>query len=238
MAAGLSRHIVMLSLGAAILSPVQGYAAVPGKELLTPDFIASIRDFVDQDIVRLSILNQNEKYKDVTPNDITRLDAQWVEEREADSKPLISATLSNPLSAYLTRIQAHSKGLYTEIFVMDKNGLNVGQSNISSDYWQGDEAKFQKTYPVGGDAIFIDEPEYNDETATWNAQVNVAVSDGTDPAAIGAVTIEVNLTELQRLNSAAGSTVSITDVQEEVVPVIEDVTTEPDVQNTSPAIAE
>lgn len=198
MSATFRKRIAILCLGSALLIPVHAKAATPSTDLVTADVLASIRSFIDQDIVRLSVINQNVKYKDFNSDDIERLDKQWVEETKTDSKPLISATLSNPLSAYLTRIQAHSSGLYTEIFVMDKNGLNVGQSNISSDYWQGDEAKFQKTYPLGGDAVFIDEPEYNDETGTWNAQVNVSISDGTDPAAIGAVTIEVNLTELQR----------------------------------------
>jgi hypothetical protein len=178
------------------LVPVK--AAEPGVELVTPQIIENIRSFIDQDIVRLSILNQNEKYNNFKEEDILRLDAQWVEETRSESQPLISATLSNPVSAYLTRIQAHSAGLYTEIFVMDQYGLNVGQSNISSDYWQGDEAKFQKTYPVGGNAIFIDEPEYNDERMIWVSQVNLSIADGTSTEAIGAVTVEINLTELQR----------------------------------------
>ncbi len=65
--------------------------------------------------------------------------------------------MSSPLSVYLARIQGKSLGLYAEVFVMDKTGLNVGQSSVTSDFWQGDEDKYQKTFAVADDALFIDE---------------------------------------------------------------------------------
>ena len=103
--------------------------------------------------------------------------------------------LSSPLSNYFIAIQARSFGLYTEIFVMDAKGLNAGQSAITSDYWQGDEAKWQKTFPVGAEAVFIDKPEIG-ATGTENVQVNLAIAEG--KSVVGAITVEVNLTELKR----------------------------------------
>ena len=132
------------------------------------------------------------------------MDTQWRAELKTDDQPLITAVLSNPLSSYLLRIQANSLGVYTEVFVMDAKGLNVGQSAITSDYWQGDEAKFQKTFPVSPQAIFIDEPEYNADTATWRAQLNMSIADESGQA-IGSVTVDVNLTELERRAAAASA---------------------------------
>ena len=131
---------------------------------------------------------------------IDALDKQWRAEREVEDQPLITAVLSSPLSNYLTRIQARSRGLYTEIFVMDAQGLNAGQSSITSDFWQGDEAKWQKTFQVGPDAIFIDEIEINDETGTENAQVNMSIAQ--DGKVVGAITVEINITELRRRYAA------------------------------------
>ncbi len=37
----------------------------------------------------------------------------------------------------------------TEVFVMDARGLNVAASDVTSDYWQGDEEKFSETFPKG-----------------------------------------------------------------------------------------
>ena len=109
--------------------------------------------------------------------------------------------LSSPLSGYLLRIQAGSAGLYTELFVMTAKGLNAGQSSVTSDYWQADEAKFQKTFDVAADAVFVDDPEFDDETATWRCQVNMTLTDAAG-ARIGALTAEVNLTELERRAAA------------------------------------
>ena len=190
------------------LSFTVAYSAEPTppdtKALLTPEFISEVKNWLANPIVDLSINAQNELRGSLTQDKIDALDKQWRAEREADDKPLISATLSAPLSVYLLRVQAQNLGLYSEIFVMDANGLNVGQSSITSDYWQGDEAKFQKTFPVAKDAVFIDEPEWDDKLRTWRAQLNLTIADKASGDAIGAATVEVNLTELQR-RAGAGS---------------------------------
>lgn len=167
------------------------------QKLVTPDVIKEMRTWIESDIVRISIGTQNKRLLKPDQSTIETLDQQWVKERESEDKPLIAATLSNPLSVYLSRMQGRSLGLYAEIFIMDQNGLNVGQSSITSDFWQGDEAKFQKTYDVGPGAVFIDEPEFDDEMKVWRGQVNFTVTD-TEGKSIGAATVELNLTELAR----------------------------------------
>ena len=188
------------SLSVAFGAPVHA-ADQPSKDLITKEVVDGIRKWLMVPVVRLSILGQNRKGKSFDQAKIDALDAQWRAERKSDDQPLITAVLSSPLSGYLTRIQAQSLGLYSEIFVVDFHGLNVGQSSITSDFWQGDEAKFQKTYDVGADAVFIDDAELEKDSATWRAQVNLTVSDQSG-AKIGAATVEINLTELQRRSAA------------------------------------
>jgi hypothetical protein len=91
---------------------------------------------------------------------------------QGEKQPLIAEMLSSPLSNYLLYLQAQSGRLYTEMFVMDDKGLNVGQSSVTSDYWQGDEGKYQKTFRSAPTPIFIDEAEFNDDSKTWRAQLN------------------------------------------------------------------
>lgn len=172
--------------------------APDASALITPNVVAEVRSWLANPIVALSVNAQNDLRGQLAQSEIDALDAQWRTEREADDKPLIAATLSAPLSIYLLRIQAKSVGLYPEIFIMDANGLNVGQSSITGDYWQGDEAKFQKTFPNGADAVFIDEPEWDDDNKIWRAQMNMSIADPQNGKTIGAATIEFNLTELQR----------------------------------------
>ncbi|MDF1748793.1 MAG: PDC sensor domain-containing protein [Alphaproteobacteria bacterium] len=171
------------------------------KMLITNQFIEQVRSLIEVPVTQLTVEDRNESAASIDQAKIDALDKEWRAEREVDDQPLITSVLSSPLSSYLIRIQALSVGLYSAIFVMDKNGLNAGQSAITSDYWQGDEAKFQKTYDVSADAVFIDEPEYSEETATWVAQLNMTIKSASG-APIGAVTVDVNLNELARRHAA------------------------------------
>jgi hypothetical protein len=167
-------------------------------DIINPEFVATLRKELQQPVTILSVTSSNKRHEGVQQAEIDKLDEAWKSEAKSGDQPLIAEILSSPLSSYLLYTQAKSAGLFTEIFIMDKFGLNVGQSSVTSDYWQGDEDKFQKTFQVGPDAVFIDEPEYNDETKTWRVQVNLTIVDPESKAAIGAATAEINLTELQR----------------------------------------
>ncbi|MEM5581832.1 MULTISPECIES: hypothetical protein [unclassified Roseibium] len=192
---------ICLPFALLLSSQAAAETALDPNELITPAVIESVGDWLANPIVSLSINAQNNLRGALSQADIDALDKQWRAEREASDKPLISATLSAPLSIYLLRVQAGSLGLYPEIFVMDANGLNVGQSAITGDYWQGDEDKFQKTYPHGPDAIFIDAAEWDEDRKIWRAQLNLPVTDPDTKKVIGAATVEFNLTELQRRQS-------------------------------------
>jgi hypothetical protein len=171
-------------------------SSAPSLAMIDQPFIAKVREWSNSNVVQLTLSEQNKKHASIDQAKIDALDKQWREERKSDDQPLITAVLSSPLSGYLTRIQARSLGLYTEIFVMDNKGLNAGQSSVTSDYWQGDEDKWQKTFLVGPEAVFIDKPEYEKTTGTWRVQLNMTLAQDQKP--VGSVTVEVNLTELER----------------------------------------
>jgi len=85
-----------------------------------------------------------------------------------------------------------SGGQITEVFVMDAHGLNVASSGVTSDYWQGDEAKFQKTFLAGTGAMFVDDIELDESTQTYLGQVSIVLTDPDTGAVIGAMTIGLN----------------------------------------------
>lgn len=176
--------------------------APDASALIGQPLVEEMRGVITNEIVTLSLRESNVARSGITQTEVLRLDESWRAEREASVMPLITAALLSPLSSYLTRVQAGSTGLITEIIVVDASGLNVGQSNITSDMWQGDEAKFTETFPKGPDAVFIDVAEFHDGTATWRAQLNMTVPDPSTGEALGAVTFEINLTELQRRERA------------------------------------
>ncbi len=172
------------------------------SSLIDEAVIDEIREWFKKPVVYISIDAQNKRYVSIANSEVEALDKQWRAERKKQDQPLIAAILSNPLSSYLTQIQAASGGLFTEIFVMDAKGLNVGQSAITSDFWQGDEAKYKNTFPKGHNAVFVDAAEFHEESKTWRAQVNLTLSNENGQP-IGAVTVEYNLTELARRTTAS-----------------------------------
>ncbi|MEP3431044.1 MAG: PDC sensor domain-containing protein [Roseibium sp.] len=127
---------------------------------------------------------------------IDELDKTWRAETEAVDQPMIDSILDNSLSGYLADIQESSDGLYTEVFVMDAKGLNVGQSDVTSDYWQGDEAKWKETFGAGKGSVHVSELEQDDSTQLLQSQVSVPVVDPDSGEPIGAVTFGVNVEKL------------------------------------------
>ena len=107
--------------------------------------------------------------------------------------------LSRPLSDFLSQLQEDSDGIVTEIFVMDNRGLNVGQSQVTSDYWQGDEAKWQETFLVGPDAMLIGGIEYDESTRKWQSQLSLPIVDPANGAVIGAITVGIDLAAMERI---------------------------------------
>ena len=69
---------------------------------------------------------------------------------------------------------------------------------MTSDYWQGDEDKWSKTYSVGPDALVIGDVEQDESTQRFQTQVSLSVVDPADGAVIGAVTVGVDVENLTK----------------------------------------
>jgi len=161
------------------------------------DFAKStVKQWISDSTVIEAVKAQNAKHAGLSQSDIDNMDKDWRAQTDAGSKPMIDAVLGNALSGFLRQQQESSGGLVTEVFVMDNRGLNVGQSDVTSDYWQGDEAKWQKTFQAGADAIFVDEVEMDESTQTFQSQVSMAIVDPATGEVIGAITVGVNVDAL------------------------------------------
>lgn len=165
-----------------------------------PEIEAAARSYVENQapewlanplIVR-AINKQNAAHKSLSQADIDSKDKQWRSESVNGSGPLIDSVMSNELSVFLQGIREESQGLITEVFIMDNLGLNVGQSDLTSDYWQGDEAKWQKTFKAGPESLFVDDVEMDESSQRYQAQVSYAISDPATGKVIGAVTIGID----------------------------------------------
>ncbi|MCD4727888.1 MAG: hypothetical protein K8R46_09515, partial [Pirellulales bacterium] len=87
-----------------------------------------------------------ENAKNKTMDQITEMDKKWM--GTPGIADFMKAIMESDCGKHLSGIQ-ESQGYYAEIFVMDNQGANVAMTDKTSDYWQGDEAKFKESYKNG-----------------------------------------------------------------------------------------
>lgn len=189
--------LAIAGVAAVLTMQSAAFAAEEHIAAIRRDVVPQVRTWLADPSVISAINSQNARHAGLGQNDVDRLDGQWRSETSSGNRKLVDAVLSNRLSGYLGGKKDEARGLYTEIFVMDNKGLNVGQSDVTSDYWQGDEDKWKKTYLAGPDAVFIDEVEFDESTQTFQSQLSLPVVDPNTGATIGAVTVGVNVDMLQ-----------------------------------------
>ena len=182
------------AFGVALLACGSLAGAGEVEQSLTAMANGEVKQWLESPVVWEQVKAQNSKHQGMSEAEIIGLDKQWRAETSASDQPLIRKVLATELSSYLNQVKEKSAGKYTEIFVMDAVGLNVGQSDVTSDYWQGDEAKWQKTFQAGPDSIHIGEVEMDESSQQLQVQLSLpVVENGT---VIGAVTIGVNVDAL------------------------------------------
>jgi len=166
-------------------------------EAIRQSVAPKVKAWIADPTVISAVRAQNRKHEGLTQSEIDSLDKQWRAETKSGSRKLIDTVLSNQLSRFLSGVKGDSQGLYSEVFIMDNKGLNAGQSDVTSDYWQGDEDKWKKTFLAGPDAILVDAIEFDESTQAFQSQLSLPVVDPDSGEVIGAVTVGVNVDFLQ-----------------------------------------
>jgi hypothetical protein len=121
-----------------------------------------------------------------SPADVQKRDTRWKSGGEAD---LRKETTTGPCAERL-RALTKSDPFVLEAFLMDAQGALVCSTHETSDYWQGDEAKWQKPVKEGLEA-FVDEPAFDESTQSYALQLSVPVQRGS--ARIGALTFTLKV---------------------------------------------
>jgi hypothetical protein len=182
--------LASMALGAA--QAAEGLHVAP----LTDYANTTVAEWMSEALVVEAVKAQNVKNAGLSEADIDSLDKQWRAEVGGNPRPMIDEMMGRELSTWLASMREDSGGFVTEVFVMDNRGLNVGQSDVTSDYWQGDEAKWQETFLKGTGAVFVDEVERDESTQMLQSQVSVPIVDPATSEVIGAVTVGVNVDQL------------------------------------------
>lgn len=120
-------------------------------------------------------------------------DRKW--RKEPGINAFMESLINSPCGKHLQALQA-SEGVYAEIFVMDNQGANVCLSKKTSDYWQGDEEKFQKSFLNGVGAVYVGEVKFDESTQAYLSQISLPVK--ADGKVIGAVTFGIDVVPLSQ----------------------------------------
>jgi len=132
--------------------------------------------------------------KGMTLDKIKEMDKKWM--ATAGVADFMKEYQENDTAKYLKALEKE-KPYYTEIFVMDNQGAIVAQTSKTSDFWQGDEAKFTVPYNSGnGGQIDISKEKFDESAQAYLVQVSVPVVDPSTSKAIGAITIGINVDRL------------------------------------------
>lgn len=118
---------------------------------------------------------------------IRAVDMSWVGEEKLN--PRMQVLLSNPCAKSLLSLTGSWPG-YREAFVMDNQGALVCMTRKTTDYWQGDEDKWQKSWAEGKGAVYVGPPEEDESTGATLIHVSVPMMDGGKP--IGVLTVGVD----------------------------------------------
>ncbi|MBK7106049.1 MAG: PDC sensor domain-containing protein [Ignavibacteriae bacterium] len=132
-----------------------------------------------------SINDQNAK--NLSLDKIKDLDKKWTSTSGLDD--FMNQILNNDCSQFLKNLRKENSFI-VEAFVMDNKGANVAMTNKTSDYWQGDEDKFIKSFNNGNGKIHYGKVTFDESTQTYLIQVSVPVLENNKT--IGVVTFGID----------------------------------------------
>lgn len=110
------------------------------------------------------VSESNAKIEQLSPEQQQKRKQAW---QQQPDKEIVTALLTNAAAMKILEFQEQHPG-FSELFITDRSGLNVAQSNPTSDYSQADEAWWQTTYSQGNGRANHGEIEY-DQSADSDA---------------------------------------------------------------------
>lgn len=187
----MKRKLIVVLAGFIALAAMNVTAEEAPKELV--DWVESVLlDYSSDTTILRAVETENAKGK--TLSQIQDVDGQW--KGTPGIASFMDPILNSSAADYLRTIQDEYKFL-AEIFVMDNLGANVAMTDKTSDYWQGDEAKFKNSFNDGAGSTFIDEVEFDESAQCYMVQVSIPVMKG--GKAVGAITFGIDLDAFEQM---------------------------------------
>lgn len=121
-----------------------------------------------------------------TAADIQRKDREWT----AGSRTDLRRAVTQGACADRLRALVKDDPFVVEAFLMDAQGALVCATHETSDYYQGDEAKWERTYKEGR-RVFVEDPALDASAGVYAIQLSTLVS--ASGAKAGALTLTLKV---------------------------------------------
>ena len=153
--------------------------------------ISSIQDVVKNPELIREVKSHNDK--NLSLQSILKIDAQWKASNQLS--PVKTTMYTGKTCHYLKALVEFDNSIFSEIFLTDNQGANICAWPLTSDYWQGDEAKWSQAFNHGKGDIYIGNLEFDTSSNTNAIQISVPVME--KGKAIGVLVAGIKLTYLQ-----------------------------------------
>lgn len=174
------------------------------QRIIEEAFLTAARRLAKQPLVQQALVKHNAS--PWSAEQIAQHDQQWITEVKQGQSQLAETMLASELSQWLNNWQQPFSGRVVEVILMDAHGRNVAISAVTSDYWQGDEIKYQQVFGQP-DSFLLDSVRFDASSQRFLVQLSVPVV-AADGESLGALTlgldVELSLQYCQRNGTSPG----------------------------------
>jgi ABC-type amino acid transport substrate-binding protein len=125
---------------------------------------------------------------------ILKADSLWQALATKEETELARQITQLPASGQLARFVSRHRGLITEVMLTNDMGTVVAMSQLTSDYWQGDEPKFRELAGAeSADAMYISPIRYDQSTGHFQVTVSVPVISGANSNPKGILVLGIDI---------------------------------------------
>ncbi len=173
--------------------------------VVAPDFSEEVEAVLDrrirlveglaaQPVLVAAVRAANQEHQDMQEGEVLDLDRRWQAGEGSDE--LAEPILTSECARTLKDFQEEHDG-FSEIFVTDAKGLVVAATNRTSDYWQADEAWWERAYNQGRGKSYYGAIDYDDSAFSESISLYVPIIDSDSAKAIGVLKAVCDITAIK-----------------------------------------
>jgi hypothetical protein len=122
------------------------------------------------------LVKRNKISAKLSMSDINKKDKQWRAAFKENDFSYFLTEVDQAFSAQLRELKKQSQEMITEVIITDARGLNFAVSDMTSDYWQGDEEKFRAVFAQPINTVHFGDINYDESTKHFQVHLSVPLA--------------------------------------------------------------